>query len=316
MSLSPYKAMQDAVDIVATSPHPTNKIAASLFGDDWQISHTNYWPEKILSVFGMNERIGNASGTIHAETACILDAPAATKGASLCITDPFCPNCAKNIAEAGIKTIYIDHKGFDKDFFKRRSDHFESMSMQVCEKAGISVYELWRKEERLVPILEIDKNYTPPEDSPIECTHIDRLDDKTFRFFIEKATREHVRRKFALCFASDDFGARYALIVRAHAVRGYTMQKPSDIEAIEHPPGKYSFIQEPVNRLLMALARKGFTPAEGFLYCSQVPTSREQVNLIGAGIPRITIGDIAKCRDADGLRAMAVLRDTEIITYT
>ena len=35
----------------------------------------------------------------------MIDAPFATDGASLCVTDPFCPNCAKNIAEAGIKRV-------------------------------------------------------------------------------------------------------------------------------------------------------------------------------------------------------------------
>lgn len=316
MTQSPFEAMQDAVDIVGGSPHPSNKIAATLFHNDWRISRTNFWPEKILNVFGMNERIGSSSGTIHAETACILDAPAATRGASLCITDPFCPNCAKNIAEAGIKTIYIDHKGFDKDFFKRRSDHFDAMSMQICEKAGISVYELWRKEERIVPILQIDPDFTPIEDSPIEYEPIEQADEKTFRVIIEKASAKHARRKFAVCFAEDMFGAKQALTVRAHAVRGYSMLKKDHIMEIEQPEGKYSFIQEPVNRLLMALARRGLSLVPGFFYCSQVPTSREQVNLVGAHITRITIGDITKSRDADGLRAMAVLKETGIITYS
>ncbi len=316
MSLTPFSAMQDAVDIVGTSPHPTNKIAATLFGADWQISKTNYWPEKIQDAFGIHGRIGSSSGTVHAETACILDAPAATKGASLCITDPFCPNCAKNIAEAGIKTIYIDHKGFDKDFFKRRSDHFDAMSMQICEKAGISVYELWRKEERLVPIIQIAPDYVPAEDSPIDVERIETADDKNFRFFIEKATQKHYRRKFALCFAEDDFGAKHALIVRSHVVRGYTMLDKKDVHEVEKPESKYSFIQEPINRLLMVLARRGLRLIDGFLYSSQVPTSREQVNLVGADIGRVTIGDPTKCRDSEGLRAMRLLGDTKIIQYT
>lgn len=316
MSISPYDAMQAAVDIVASSPHPANKIAATLFGDDWQLSRTNYWPRAIIEKIGTDRQIGNSSGTIHAETACILDAPAATRGASLCVTDPFCPNCAKNIAEAGINTIYIDHKGFDKDFFKRRSDHFDSMSMQICEKAGISVFELWRKDKKLVPILEIAAGYKPAEDSPIEQETIERADDKTFRVIIDEASRKLSRRKFAACFVEDDFGARSTLIARGHAVRGYSMARKDDMRMIEQADGKYSFIQEPVNRLLMACARRGLAPLDGFFYASQIPTSREQVNLIGAGIGRITIGDITRSRDADGIAAMRLLRQKKIIRYS
>src|SRR5262245_21403475 len=128
---SPFAQMQKAVDIVNTSPHPANKIAATIFGRDktgrgFSLSHTNFWPRAILDHFGMEARIGNASGTIHAETECILASPAPTEGASLSITDPFCPNCAKNIAEAGIRTVYIDHKGFKKDFVARRAHAFEN----------------------------------------------------------------------------------------------------------------------------------------------------------------------------------------------
>lgn len=307
--------MQDAVDIVGTSPHPTNKIAATLFHEDWRVTKTNFWPPVIVDKLGIDARIGSASGTVHAETACILDAPAATKGASLCITDPFCPNCAKNIAEAGIKTIYIDHKGFDKDFFKRRSDQFDSMSMQICEKAGISVYELWRKEERTAPILQTYADFVPPEDSPVEMERIEQADNKTFRFYIDQATQKHYRRKFCVAFAEDSFGAKHVLIARSHAVRGYTMLNKEDMHHMEQHESKYSFIQEPVNRMLMTLARRGLTLIEGYLYSNQVPTSREQVNLVGADIARITVGDTTKSRDKDGLSAMRLLSQNGILQY-
>ncbi|PJF37693.1 MAG: deoxycytidylate deaminase, partial [Phototrophicales bacterium] len=71
----------------------------------------------------------------------------------------------------------------------------------------------------------------------------------------------------------------------------------------------------PINRLLMHFARKGYTLIDDFLYCSQVPTSREQVNLVGANIHRITIGNIQRCRDPYGLRAMEQLRKEKILNY-
>lgn len=313
---SPFSAMQDAVDIVSGSPHPANKVAATLIGRSTRISRTNYWPEPILNGFGMETDIGNSSGTIHAETACILAAVHATEGASLCVTDPFCPNCAKNIAEAGIKKIYIDHKGFDKDFFQRRSGHFETMSMQICEKAGISVYEIWRKDERLVPIYEASEHYVVSEDSPVYREPIDAAGEAVFQDIIAAAFKTHGNRKFAVALVTDEQGRHIALTARGHAVTGFTMEDPDDIGVIERPDEKYSFFQEPVNRMLMYMARHGMRLISGYLFCSQVPTSREQVNLVGANIKRITIGNPAKARDLFAIEAMRQLSSAGIIDYT
>src|SRR5688572_3388790 len=140
MALSEYELMQQAVDIVQQSEHPTNKVSAAIAGLDvtgtpYAIAKTNYWPEDIKMRIGREARIGSASGTVHAETACLLAAPR-TENASVFVTDVPCPNCVKNMAEAGIKALYIDHKGFAKDFALRRGGHFESMSLRICEKAG------------------------------------------------------------------------------------------------------------------------------------------------------------------------------------
>lgn len=312
----PFAAMQAAVDIVSTSLHPANKVAATLFNSVYGISSTNYWPDPILREFGHDTDIGNSSGTVHAETACILACPYPTEGAGLCITDPFCPNCAKNIAEAGIKKIYIDHKGFEKDFFDRRSGHFQTMSMQICEKAGISVYELWRKDERLVPIFETPPHYVVSEDSPIYREPIEAASEAVFQGIIAAAFKLHQKRKFAVAFVQDRMGKFVSLTARGHAVTGFTMEDPDDIGLIERHEDKYSFFQEPVNRILMYMARHGFKLIEGYFFCSQVPTSREQVNLVGANIQRITIGDLAKARDPSALDAMRQLYAAGIIDYS
>ncbi len=308
--------MQRAVDIVGSSPHPDNKIAATLFGDGWAISCTNRWPERIITSLGTDTRIGNSSGTIHAETNCILRAKGPTQGASLCITDPFCPNCAKNIAEAGIATIYIDHKGFDKDFFQRRSGHFETMSMYICERAGINVYELNRKEQKIIPIFESPAGYVPAEDSPIEVDPLQTATDAVLRQLVMRTARAHNRRKFAIAIAANDKGDLFSLVARAHAVRGLTMQDKEDEETVMSPEGKYSYIQEPVNRLLMHMARRGLTLCGDYIFCSQVPTAREQVNLVGANITRITVGDLRRCRDTYGFEAMEILRKANILDYS
>lgn len=312
---TPFAAMQEAVDIVGSSQHPTNKVAATIIGRGNRVSCTNYWPAPLLNAFGMDVDIGNSSGTVHAETACILAAPHATEGASLCITDPFCPNCAKNIAEAGIKKIYIDHKGFEKDFFARRGGHFQTMSMQICEKACISVYEIWRKDERVVPIFEASLQCVVSEDSPVYREPIEAASEAVFQEIIANAFRLHKNRKFTIAFVTDEHGKFVALTARGHAVTGFTMEDPDDIGMIERPDDKYSFFQEPVNRLLMYMARHGMKTVPGFLFCSQVPTSREQVNLVGAGIKRITIGDLTKARDPSALEAMRQLSEAGIISY-
>lgn len=313
----PFMAMQAAVDIVGQSQHPTNKVAATLYGRGFGLSRTNYWPEAILSTFGQDTDIGNSSGTVHAETACILEAEHPTEGAGLCITDPFCPNCAKNIAEAGIKKIYIDHKGFDKDFFQRRSGHFETMSMQICEKAGISVYELWRKDERVVPIYEALPNKFISEDSPIYKEPIDAPSDAVFSDVLTAAFKIHNKRKFCVAFVMDAKGKYFSLTGRGHAVTGFTTEDPDDIAILEkREDNKYTLFQEPVNRMLMYVARHGYKINEAFFFCSQVPTSREQVNLVGAGIKRITVGDLRKARDPEALVAMEQLSDAGILFYT
>lgn len=313
--------MQTALDIAPRSPHPTNKIAALLLGEmpdgkDFSVVRTNHWPNIINETIGRNTKIGNSSGTVHAETACIMNADHATEGASLFITDPFCPNCAKNIAEAGIKTIYLDKDGFGKDFFKRRGNHFDTMSMQICERAGISVYSLDMKTEKSTPILEIEDDYTPVEDSPIIKEPIENASDAVLHDVVESASAHNKRRKFAIALVEDKDGNKFSLTARAHAVIGYSMQDPDEAISLLTPIDKYSFIQEPVNRLMMHLARKGYKLIEDYLFCSQVPTSREQVNLVGADIKRITIGDIQRCRDPYGMKAMRLLSEHKILDYS
>lgn len=307
--------MQAAVDIVGNSLHPTNKVAATLYGRGFSIARTNYWPDAITKAFGYTTDIGNSSGTVHAETACILNASHATEGATLCITDPFCPNCAKNIVEAGIKKIYIDHKGFDKDFFQRRSGHFDTMSMQICEKAGVSVYELWRKDERVVPIFESMPGKFISEDSPVYKEPIGQINDSIFGDVVRAGFKHHERRKFAIALVKSRTGENYAITARGHAVLGYTMEDPDDVKTIEKREGKYSFFQEPVNRILMYAARHGFSIQDGFFFSSHVPTSREQVNLVGGGFKRITVGDLRKSRDPDALTAIAQLSGAGILSY-
>ena len=297
MSFSPYAYMQMAVDIVNDSPHPTNKIAATLAGENFHLSRTNHWPPAIERTLGADTRIGNSSGTLHAETACILAAGRPTESAAIFITDPPCPNCAKNIAEAGIKTLYIDHKGFDKDWAQRRSGDFGSMSMRIFEHAGISVYELWRKENRLEPIWEAPQNFVPPDENPII------LEDAN-------APPHEFERAYASATGTDRTGNTKRLTASTHPVIGYTS------ETLDKPEGKYSYLQQPVNRVLMAAARYGIKIAPDGLFSKTTPTARELVNVVGAGLTQITIAHPNRARDEFGPMALEQLRETGILVLS
>ena len=195
-----YKeAMEKAVDIVNDSLHSHSKVAATIYGkttngEPFSLSSVNYWPDEIYRRIGPETRIGDSSGTVHAETACLLKAPY-TKDAAICVTDLFCPNCAKNMAEAGIQKIYIDHKGFEKDFAQRRGTHFQNMSLRICEQAGIEVYKINRKEKTIENIFIPPADFSPEEDSPVDLS---KCEPEDFIDFVKSKKETQFNRRFAI----------------------------------------------------------------------------------------------------------------------
>jgi len=297
-----YTHMQAAVDIVNDSPHPTNKIAATIAGADWSLSRTNHWPTIIAERIGTDKDIGNSSGTIHAETACILNAPNATKNASIFITDPPCPNCMKNMAEAGISKLYIDHKGFDKDWVKRRGDSFDSMSMRVAAKAGMDVHVIYRKEQKFEIISEHPPGYKPRIENPAIIEPY-----SNWGHTLSSSQSTYGDEPFALALATDNSGQNVSILVDRHPTIGYTS------ETVEKKENKYSFILQPLNRLLMIAAKEGLKLDPNHIYSSRVPTSREFVNFIGAGFTKIQIGASNESRDENGLHALKQLKLNKVI---
>ena len=314
-----YEHMQAAVDIVSHSPHPTNKIAATIAGENWHHSQTNHWPTAIETTIGRDTQIGNSSGTIHAETACIFTANAnghATKGASIFITDPPCPNCVKNIAEAGITKLHIDHKGFDKDWARRRNDEFENMSLRIAAKAGIDVFVLYRKENRFEVISRHAPDYIPTESHPATIRHCEEAkptrqsssdSDGFWIASLSLAITTYENEPFAIALATDPTGNTVSLTTDRHPTLGYLPEDPLDKE------GKYSFILQPLNRLLMIAAREGLKLDAKNIYTSRCPTARELVNFIGAGFTYLQIRNKEKARDEHGLLALQQLEDAQIL---
>ncbi len=312
MILSPIEAMQKAVDIVSSSPHATNKIAATIFKDGTSFSSTNIWPAHIVEKLGTETRVGNSSGTIHAEVSCLLNFPIATEGASLCITDPFCPNCAKNIAESGIKKIYIDHKGFDKDFAQRRGEEYGSMSLRIAARAGISMYQVWRKENRIEPIHEVPVEYVPPQDNPIKIEKTS-LHPNIYGLNQIIESTQVLHKRWACALAKNSDGECFFLVASAHPAIGYT--KDQDANTINHKEGKYSFYLEPLNRILMGAHRYGLRLIDGLIWSSVVPTSRELVNCVGAGITSICLGNDELSRDEEAIAASRLLADSGVMQF-
>lgn len=318
---TPFDAMQLAVDIVNSSEHATNKIAACLVGTHldgtpFTVRAVNHWPTVLTEKLGPNPAVGNTSGTVHAETACVLQAPFTT-GASIFITDPFCPNCAKNMAEAGIKHIYIDHKGFDKDFITRRVDDFTDLSLHIVERAGIAVSMVHRKDRKITPMITPSANFIPPDDAPIAVVH---PPGPTFdRDALMNLARIYAPTKRALPYAAafvrlPDHSMR-VMIAEAHIIRGYSEDSKSDrAELAELHTGKYTMVMEPVNRLMMAATRMGAKIDPRLVVSSRVPTSRELVNMVAGGYTNLHILDRRMARDVPSVNALHVLMEPEIIS--
>lgn len=304
----PFHSMQLAVDIVLSSRHPENKVAATLFTDNAIISKTNDWPPAILDKLGTETRIGDSSGTIHAEVNCLTHLTFASEGAHLAITDPCCPNCAKCIAEAGVKSVYIDHKGFEKDFAVRRGDEFQDMSLRILAHAGVSLYEVIRKEKKIRLLYQPEDGYIPPEDNPIEIRPCRA--PLSFSTLLQTARLVRVKHeRWGCALATDPHGKLWTLVASTHPAIGYTQ---NDIYKTD---GKYDFILEPVNRILMGAARKGLKISPDHIWCSVLPSPREMVNLVGYGVRKIHIGDLNVAKKPASLSSKELLETTEIMAF-
>jgi dCMP deaminase len=207
----------------------------------------------------------------------------------------------KNMAEAGISHLYIDHKGFDKDWARRRGESFATMSMRIAEKAGINVFVIYRKEQRFEVISKHIPDYTPRIEKPAQI----ELASEDFKTYVSRASAECKDEPFALALCKDESGAHVILRTDRHPAVGYTS------ETIESKEGKYSFILQPVSRILMIASLDGLKIEK--LFSSRTPTSRELVNMIAAGIDTLQIGDQTKCRDEFGLIALKQLKDAKIL---
>jgi hypothetical protein len=307
--------MQDAVDIVLASEHTVNKVAACAFHPGHSkalpAASMNLRPECLKGHFQWDMRLGSSSQFIHAEIAALTHFTGPWRGAHLCVTDPFCPNCAKSLAEAGVRTIYIDHKGFQKDFIARNGDEFQTMSMLIAEKAGISVYTVNRKEGTVTPILA-QATQTRPTTSAIEFFDID--DDMTLESAMAMfRQRLGARETWSLAFVREQDGSPRGLLVFEALPPGIT---PEDFKTRVPNTGKYRFPLDPLTRLLITMRRMHFTFLDPRIGCARAPSSRALVNALGMGISELLLVSALPDHDATGLLALQMLKDKKLITIT
>lgn len=283
---TPIEAMQLAVDIVNTSEHDKNKIASCLFSDDFSVVGTNHRPEIMCAHLSPDLRIGKSSQFIHSEVSCIHASTHPTEGASLCVTDPFCPNCAKAIVEAGIKHVYIDHKGLDKDFAARRGEEFENLSLFMMEKAGVNVSILYRKNNKIEPLLQPQIQTRSAGASDIEF--FDIADDLSLENMMHSFRNRQPHGAWACARILEESGKTSGLLVFESLPHGIT---PQEYEEKKDFSEKYALTNDPVNRLCFYLQRKGLKLIDNHIGVNQFPSSRAMVNSVGYGVTDFTVGE-------------------------
>jgi len=307
--------MQQARDAEEQSPHPTHKVGALLHGintnaKNFTIAKSNFWPTALETSIGRNTKIGNASTTIHAEISTILSAPT-TEDTDIYITDLPCPNCAKAIAEARIKAVYIDAHTHNTLLGKKIEPFFKSTSMPIFKSANISVYELDIENKTLKMLHKAQETTALHIERPVDITPIkpDNINAQTFNHLV-KETSAYSTAPFAACIAKTTLGQYRFIAAQAHISVGLSQDAT---QSIRNAQSKYKPTLEPLNRLLLTCARHGMKIIDEHLYSSQTPTAREFVNIIGAGHTNLNIGNTSISRDEHGLTALEQIKKNKIL---
>lgn len=310
----PFKNMVLALEIESQSKHPDHKVGALVCGkdqneQDFSIARYNFWPHVLEQKIGQNQKLGNASTTVHAEIAAMCACPR-TEGADIYLTDLPCPNCAKAMAEARIARVYIDSHTHNTPLGLKIKPYFEDVSLPILESAGIHVYEINANTRDIRALTHATSGTLRQIEHPvIICpTDAESVNAQTFDKMISTHKPE---APFAACFAKSQLGNHIFMLTRAHRSIGLTKAQEEHLTSIQT---KYYPVLQPLNRLLWNCARHGLKILPDYLYSSQTPTSREFVNMIGTSHMQLKIGNPSKCRDEYGLAALAQLQTLGIIT--
>ncbi len=306
--------MEIALRAENQSDHDDHKVGTLVRGKDsngdiYEIARANFWPKSLRKYIGETEKLGNASTTVHAEVAAICAAPA-TENADIYITDLPCPNCAKVIAEASIKNVYIDAHTHNTPLGIKIKPYFDNISTLILNSANINIYEMDVTRKIIEHTYSPSQNALRSIDKPIK--HIKISNKDVNQSYFTKMIEEHKSNApFAACLTKSLLGQYSFMFAQSHRSIGLSKEKA---EFICKTQSKYEPTLQPINRLLLSCARYGVKIDPKYLYSSQTPTSREFVNMIGAGYTNIIIGDKNKCRDEWGIKALSQLLEHNIIT--
>jgi len=132
------------------------------------------------------------------------------------------------------------------------------------------------------------------------------------------STNEHPAALQKILDSGEKIGPFPFVLMAAHDKSGNTVSLYTEParHGTKHdtPCGKYSLSIQPLNRAFMLAARHGLIIDRNTIITSHVPTSREFVNAIGAGITTLHILDKNNARDEQSMRALKQLMETKIIT--
>ncbi len=314
MPFSPFEAMRKAIEAARESAHPVNKIGAALAGYDidgqpYLIARANHTPAPISAALGPSVRIGDTSNTVHAETAAILAAPI-TSGASLYVTDPLCPNCAMLAAESGVASVFIDSEGFQGEWASRRREDFNRLSLPVFRQAGIAVYSIDGREGTLTPLIEDALRPHAVEHFPVLIEPLrTRRDYEALNVLV--ARHRGKDSPFAAAIAHDASDERFGMVATAQPSMGYVFNSATG--AVTPDRRKYSLTLNPLDRLLMNAGRYGLRIRDGLIYTSHIPTAREQVHILGAGLQIVAIGNALHPADTGRMAAWGLLTSAGVL---
>jgi len=288
-----FLSMQDAVAAALKSKHPTNPIGATLeFSDGTRLSSSNLYIDALGPI---DQKFGGAGPTIHAEMATILNAikeGKITLGAKIYITDPPCPSCMKILVEAGISEIFVDNKGFEKDWYKKRGQDFREMSLSLAGQAGIPIHRLKRNKDKMTAETGLlNKNLLNecPQKLPYSAVEFKQIIEGHTAYIpdlIKKAKAHFGEDKRIAAMVGQPINSTFSGAPMFIAyVQSNAVSMHMDGNALTYKSEKYTFEMLAMDRLIASSARHGLMPISP-LILSNYETGSELIDL--AGLARIT----------------------------
>lgn len=298
-------ALAAAEQAAQQSRHETNPIGAALVHPEnpsLLVSGFNHVPD-VLRAKGLVNGVGSSSSTIHAELTATFAFKGDPRGAYLALTDPFCPNCGKYLAELGVRMVVIATDGLRRDFAQRRGEAFHRMSLLMARRAGMAVGLIDRR-DRAVDWL------VPPGLGiyPVSGGHA-LFDAMPLDMAMQQVPST---APWAMARVRLLDGTVKNLIVYESLPPGMT---PQDFAALTDPEllGKYRFAIDPLTRLLLVCKRQRMVLLDDAVGCHLVPSSRALVNAVGYGIQKIICNTKAADHDPQGAAALETLMHAGVL---